>query len=326
VLSLPEQRARHVRRLDVPNDGRLQHQRLPPQVAHLLRFSGPSHTSSGDHSETLCASPQKLGNPCTERALALAGSPTTSLALGEPSHGHDVDPQHDRLSTTAGEGGFLGVEDLLEHLDDDVVGYAESEEELDGPGWVGADGGVLAFCYGVLADAGQEGVDGEDEAVQGCAVSDGFDAGGDQLVGLGRWCGWHLDISWEGLAGSVIVPYLLTLYDFEVNAGDEVVPCLGNDAGVVVVRRMEDQEADIVVVGLVGEIIEQLQQELVSVCRTVLVTQGQTYCGEIQDWAIQSFVHFVQSLDRNSAVILKPLEEIILNMSNLEEIGDLVVQ
>jgi hypothetical protein len=49
---------------------------------------------------------------------------------------------------------------------------------------------------------------------------------------------------------------LLAFLDLVVSASDEVLPCLSNDASVVEIGRMIDQQTDVVVAGLVRVVVE----------------------------------------------------------------------
>lgn len=135
---------------------------------------------------------------------------------------------------------------------------AQLQEGSDRPARVGADRGVLVVVDGVCADHGEKSVDGEDEAVEGGAVGNGLDLGDNSLV-RHRGCNFKsLDTLGQCLACLNEAPHLLLLLSLKVDLVDEILPRLFNGVRVLVVRGVVDEQAKVVVSGLIGEIVEEL--------------------------------------------------------------------
>ena len=183
------------------------------------------------------------------------------LDLADPRVNNQVDPLHDALAVLANKWRLLGVEHVLEHPGDQGVGHTQLQEGSDGPAGVGADGGVLVVVDGVSADHGQERVDGEDEAVKGRAVGDGLDLGHDGLV-RHRGCSLKTLVTLgQRLTGLHETPGFLLLLGFKVDLAEEVLPCLVDGVRVLVVRGVVDEQTEVVISGLVSEIVEELDRK-----------------------------------------------------------------
>jgi hypothetical protein len=89
-------------------------------------------------------------------------------------------------------------------------------------------------------------------------VRDGLDLRRDHLVGLRRRCRRLLDALRDGTPGQDVVPELLSLLDLVVGTDDQVLPRLGNDARVVEVGCVVDEQAQVVVARLVGVVVKEL--------------------------------------------------------------------
>ncbi len=179
----------------------------------------------------LVAPAEEFAHPCADGAFTFTDSAAT-LYIVDPSLDRDIDPLHHQLSPPAGERSFLGFEDTVQHPGDERVRHAELQQEKDRPGGIGADGSILGVVDRVLADGGQEGFYGENEAIERCTVGDGLDLARD-----------HFKRQWWRLGGpALLLPFLPPLLDFVVCAVDQVLPCLGDDPRVVVIRRVVDEQ------------------------------------------------------------------------------------
>lgn len=98
-----------------------------------------------------------------------------------------------------------------------------------------------------------------------------LDLARDHLVWLRRWSGGLLNVRRNGSTGAEVVPYLLALLDLMVSADDQVLPCLGDHAGVVEIGGMIDEQAEIIVAGLVSVVVEELRSISKSCTRALSV-------------------------------------------------------
>jgi hypothetical protein len=69
---------------------------------------------------------------------------------------------------------------------------------------------------------------------------------------------WRLHVAPDLPACLLILPGLSALLYVEVDVIDKALPSVGDDAGVVIVCSMVDQETDIIISCLVGVRIEKL--------------------------------------------------------------------
>ncbi len=58
---------------------------------------------------------------------------------------------------------------------------------------------------------------------------------------------------------ALLLPCLPALFDLVVSAVDPILPRLGDDAGVVIIRSMVDEKRQVVVAGLVSIVVEELE-------------------------------------------------------------------
>ncbi len=144
--------------------------------------------------------------------------------------------------TIAAVKGFLvSVEHALENGEEGVVGDREIEEGIDDPG--ARRGGVLLGEFkGVALKKWEDVWNREHSVVEVEASAEDADLVGDDLVGF--WC---VAVGLSGLGG--------VGEGFVVGGGDEVLPG-GADVGrVAMVGGVVDEEAEVVVGGLIGVLV-----------------------------------------------------------------------
>lgn len=143
-------------------------------------------------------------------------------------------------------------------MDKQGVRDPQVQEDQHGPLGIGSDARILTMIDGVCADERKQRVHRKDETVERCAVRNVVDLACDRLVWQWGLAGGDRDIFGKRLACPVHLPVLMALDNLEMGLGDEILPCVGDNSWVLVVRSMEDKKANVVIASLVGIIVEEL--------------------------------------------------------------------
>ncbi|KUI54519.1 Bifunctional xylanase/deacetylase [Cytospora mali] len=246
----------------------------------------------------LLTSAQHIHHPVPQ-ASSVGTIHTPPVDLPNPDVDNRGTPTDHYLAPPACEGCFLGVKDVLQHPQDDGV----VDEEVDRPVGVCADGLVLALRDSVLAQDSEHGFDGEDVVVQGRAMRNILDPGDDVLVWQGRGRNVRVVL---GPAG--VLPSQLCGYNLGVGSVDQVPPCVGDEAGCVVVCGVVNEKGEVVVVSWLGEAIKEL------------------FVDTRKDGTIQSLLTVRLAIHRDPVICPQPLQQIVLNVRDLEHGCNIMVK
>ena len=139
-------------------------------------------------------------------------------------------------------------------------------------------------------------------------MGDDLDLLRDRFVGERRFSRGRSNTSGQFLTGLDGVPYRQLLFRVKVDLIYEVLPRLGDDAGVLVVGCVVDEETEVKIACLVGVVVVELREHRLEGKKKrhdcIQGTICGTHLGHALDGAIQRPLNFRNSLLGNTSICL----------------------